>query len=127
MITVKNHGDFKKTFNFFEKKRKVISMRALEEIGEAGVAALVKATPKDSGETASAWSYEIQLNGKYDGRVIFTNNEYDEGLKCPVVVILQYGHGCSNGSYVQGIDFINPALAPIFNDMIDKTWEEIIK
>lgn len=96
----------------------------LERYGRAGVNALVAATPVDSGKTADSWDYEI--TGK-NGRIVitWTNSNRTEGIDVPIAIILQYGHATGNGGYVQGIDYINPALRPLFDEIARKAWEEV--
>ena len=122
MVRFKQHGDFKKVTRWLERVKEFIHMGLLDKYGRAGVAALSAATPKDSGETASSWSYEIQ-NG--DGRAVieFHNSNINQGV--PIAIILQYGHGTGTGGYVEGIDYINPALKPIFDKLTDEAIEEV--
>lgn len=125
MISVRQKGDFEKTFGFFKKGMKVFDIIKLEKWGRAGVSALKQATPKDTGATAEAWDYKVNRYGPYGATLTFYNSEYDEGLKCPVVIVLQYGHACSNGTYIKGLDFINPALTPIFMEMAEEMWRDL--
>jgi hypothetical protein len=90
-------------------------MKVLDHFGRQGVAALASATPVDTGETASSWDYEVKL-GNTTGELIFTNSHVHRGLN--IAIILQYGHGTGTGGYVQGIDYINPALRPVFEDLL---------
>lgn len=115
-------GDFKKTEKFLEGA-KVINLRGLlKRYGEAGVRALAAATPKDTGELASSWGYEIQMD-RTSARVIWTNSKIVDGI--PIAIILQYGHGTGNGGYVEGRDYINPALQGIFDQLADAAWKEV--
>jgi len=96
----------------------------VEAIAEEGVQRLAAATPQDSGATASAWSYEIvEEGGKHT--IWFTNSSVNEGFN--IAVGLQYGHGTNGGGWVGGIDYINPALKPIFDKMADQVWKEVAK
>ena len=124
MIRVKHKGDFSKTTLFFEDVLKRKYLRKLQQFGEAGVKALSEATPKDSGKTAASWSYEI---GQERGRttIRWTNSNVNDGVN--IAIILQYGHGTRNGGYVQGRDYINPAIAPIFDQIANEAWNEIIR
>lgn len=90
-------------------------MKVLDQFGRQGVAALASATPVDTGETASSWDYEVKM-GNTTGELIFTNSHIHRGLN--IAIILQYGHGTGTGGYVQGIDYINPALRPVFEDLL---------
>ena len=95
----------------------------LETYGRAGVTALASATPVDSGETAAAWGYEIvQTSGGYS--IFWTNSHINKGVN--IAVILQYGHGTGTGGYVKGIDYINPALRPVFEQLADAAWREVM-
>lgn len=94
----------------------------LERFGQAGVAALSAATPVKSGETANAWFYEvIQERGSWS--IVWGNNHVDDGRQ--IAVLIQYGHGTGTGGYVQGQDYINPALAPIFDQMAAEGWKVV--
>ena len=87
------------------------------------VDALASATPKDTGLTASSWGYEIQHNGERSS-IIFTNSNTNKG--CNIAILLQYGHGTRNGGYVQGRDYINPAIQPIFDQIASDAWKEVL-
>ena len=94
----------------------------LDKYGKAGVEALEKATPKDTGTTAKSWRYVIvKEEGRY--RIEFHNDNISDWAN--VAILIQYGHGTRNGGYVEGIDYINPALAPVFNDLASQAWEEV--
>lgn len=122
MISFRNKGDFSKTEKFLKKSLGKNYLGILEKYGKMGVAALASATPVDSGETAASWDYEIiQNEGKIS--VIWKNYHVEKGIN--IAVILQYGHGTRNGGYVEGIDYINPALRPIFNDLANAAWKEV--
>lgn len=122
MIRIKHKGDFWNTERFFAQAQKATPRQILERYGQAGVTALASATPVESGETAAAWSYEIVENS--DGYSIFWNNSnINKGVN--IAVILQYGHGTGTGGYVEGIDYINPALRPIFDQLADEAWREV--
>lgn len=115
-------------FNGFERLcNRLLNMdylNILEKYGQIGVRALQRATPVDSGKTASSWSYEIQ-NKKDEVTLTWTNSNVNDG--CNVAILLQYGHGTKNGAYVQGIDYINPALKPIFDNIAESVWKEALK
>lgn len=122
MIRIKQSGDFSKTERFLKKAQKMDFYKSLDKYARAGVAALASATPIDSGRTASSWDYEIV---KEKGRVsiYWTNSNINKGV--PIAVILQYGHGTNGGGYVQGRDYINPAIQPIFDQIADAAWKEV--
>lgn len=122
MIQFVHHGDFSKTTNFLKRAMKP-DLRFLDRYGEEGVRALSSATPIDSGKTASSWSYQIRKDG--GSTVIeWINSNVNDGVN--IAVILQYGHGTRNGGWVQGVDYINPALRPIFDRIADEAWKEVI-
>lgn len=95
----------------------------LSRYGQQGVAALAAATPKDSGETAAAWYYEV-IQDSTSWSIVWGNRHVDEGR--PIAVLLQHGHGTGTGGYVPGQDYINPALRPIFNKMAEEGWKAVI-
>lgn len=122
MIVLKNKGDFSKTTNFLKRITKLDYKSILSKYGKMGVDALAKATPVDTGLTASSWSYEIvEDNG--GATIYWKNSNIVKGV--PIAVILQYGHGTGTGGYVEGIDYINPALRSIFEGIADGAWKEV--
>lgn len=122
MISFTQHGDFKKLSKYFERIREKIKLGVLDKYGKAGVTALANATPKDSGLTASSWSYEIvRQNGTVS--LNFLNSNIHEGV--PIAIILQYGHGTGTGGWVMGRDYINPAIQPLFDKLASDAWKEI--
>lgn len=122
-VKIFHKGDFKKTEKFLKGALTFNLKPLLRRYGEAGVRALYAATPKDTGELASSWGYEIEID-RTSARVIWTNSKIVDGV--PIAIILQYGHGTGGGGYVQGRDYINPALKPIFDEMATTAWEELI-
>lgn len=118
----RHKGDFSKTEKFFNSLLKLDYLNVLERYGQAGVAALASATPKDSGLTAASWDYEITHNGKKT-TIAFTNSNISNGVN--IAIILQYGHGTRNGGYVAGRDYINPAIQPIFDKIANEAWREV--
>lgn len=124
MISFRQKGDFSKLTRFLEKAKEVFKIGDLDKYGREGVAALASATPVDTGLTASSWSYEI-IHSNGSVRIIWKNSNIQNGV--PIAIILQYGHATRNGGYVQGIDYINPALQPIFKKIADDAWKEVTK
>lgn len=124
MITVRQKGDFSKTEKYLMKLKKPIRRAILDKYGQVGVAALASATPKDSGETANAWSYEI-IQNKSNSKIEFKNSHVNKGV--PIAIILQYGHGTGTGGWVEGRDYINPAIQPIFDAMAKEVWREVTR
>lgn len=124
MITFKEKGNFSKLNTYLEKIKESIKIGNLDKYGRDGVAALSSATPKETGKTASSWYYEIKReNGSVS--INFNNTNINKGV--PIAIILQMGHATRNGGWVEGIDFINPALKPIFEQLANEAWEEVTK
>lgn len=121
-VKIFKKGDFKKTEKFLEGARVLNIRPLLRRYGEAGVHALQASTPRDTGELASSWGYEIQTDHG-TARVIWTNSKIVDGV--PIAIILQYGHGTGNGGYVEGRDYINPALQNIFDQLANAAWKEV--
>lgn len=124
MITFRQKGDFSKLNRYFERVKEVVNMGDLDKYGREGVAALASATPVDTGLTASSWSYKIVRN-RDQVRLEFHNSNIQNGV--PIAVILQYGHGTGTGGWVEGRDYINPAVRPLFDKIADEAWKEVTK
>lgn len=124
MITIKSRGSFRKTRSFLKRLTEFDYMRILVKYAEQGVQALRDATPIDSGKTAASWGYRItEKDGSYT--LSFINSNIVDGV--PIAVILQYGHATGNGGYVQGRDYINPAIRPIFDRIAKEAWKEVTR
>lgn len=124
MIKVRHKGDFTKTTNFFKEIKKPINIKTLEKYGKEGVSALASATPIESGLTANSWYYEIeQTNGTI--KINFSNSNIQNGV--PIAIILQFGHGTGTGGWVEGKDYINPTIQPIFDKITNDAWKEVTK
>lgn len=122
VISFKYKGDDGKTSKWLEKLKRIDFLRRLDQYAVLGVQALASATPVDTGETAMSWWYEIEITN--DGATItWTNSHVENGVN--IAVILQYGHGTRNGGYVQGIDYINPAMRPVFDSIAEAAWKEV--
>lgn len=115
-------GSFNKTEQFLKKANKASKTIDLTKYGEKGVAALQAATPTRTGKTASSWYYKIEKSGSTI-TLSFLNSNVNQGV--PIAIILQYGHGTNNGGWVQGRDYINPALRPVFDEMAEAIWKEV--
>lgn len=115
-------GSFNKTERFLKKAHGASKTIDLTKYGEKGVAALQAATPTRTGVTASSWYYKIEKSGSRI-TLSFFNSNVNQGV--PIAVILQYGHGTNNGGWVQGRDYINPALRPVFDEMVQAIWKEV--
>lgn len=124
MIKIKQTGNFNNTEKFFRGAITSDYVKILEQYGREGVNALASATPIDTGETSKSWDFEIR---RYSGGASITwiNTNVVNGV--PIAIILQYGHGTQNGGYIQGQDYINPALKPIFDKMANEAWKEVTK
>lgn len=124
MITFRQKGDFSKTSRFLQRAKSAVRISDLNKYGEEGVAALASATPIDSGETANSWHYKIEQT-KGSLSITFYNSNIQNGV--PIAIILQYGHGTRNGGWVEGRDYINPAIQPVFDNITNKVWREVTK
>lgn len=122
MISFVHKGNFNNTEKFFKKVKKLNIEQILKAYGEIGVQALAEATPVGSGATASAWAYEIH-GGSGQSSIVWTNNHTNKGVN--IAVILNYGHGTGTGGYVQGRDYIVPAIRPVFDYIADAAWKEV--
>ena len=124
MIKINQSGNFEHIEKLIKQIFEGDFRTKLERYGRAGVNALAAATPVDSGKTADSWDYEI-TEGKGSVTITWTNSNKAEGTDVPIAILLQYGHATGNGGYVRGIDYINPALRPLFDEMARKAWEEV--
>lgn len=124
MINFRQKGDFSKLTHFLEKAKEIVKLGDLDHYGREGVQALSSATPVESGLTASSWYYTIE-HGRDSASISFHNSNINKGV--PIAIILQYGHGTRNGGWVEGRDYINPAIQPVFDKIADDAWKEVIK
>lgn len=122
MIRFKHSGDFKHTEAFFKNATRQSPENILQKYGQAGVEALAAATPKDTGTTAASWSYEIVAT-RSGYSIYWSNSNENRGVN--IALILQYGHGTGTGGYVNGVDYINPAIRPIFDEIANAAWKEV--
>ena len=122
MITFKQEGDFKKTEKFLSKAQNLRVMALLQRAGTEGVAALAASTPVASGETANSWSYNISKSN-WGWTVTWSNSHVNNGAK--IAILIQYGHGTGTGGYVPPIDYVNPAIKPIFDRVTEAIWKEV--
>lgn len=122
MISFRQKGDFKKLTGYLERVKEVFNIGILDKYGEEGVEALRSATPKDTGLTSESWQYKIS-RGNGSITISFENTNFQNGV--PIAIILQYGHATRFGGYVQGVNYINPALRPIFERIAEGAWEEV--
>jgi hypothetical protein len=122
-VSFSHKGDFKKTDVFLDKMSKGDLFRHLNGLAEKGVAALAAATPTDSGETAASWYCEVKVGRRFTS-ISWRNRHTDGGF--PVAIMLQYGHATGTGGWVQGRDYINPTIKPIFDQIADEAWKLVI-
>lgn len=124
MIDIKQKGDFKNLLSFLKDSQHQPNLDLLRQYGEEGVNLLREATPKDSGKTAESWYYKIEQNNGSTSLSFYNSNE-NNGVV--IAILLQYGHATGTGGYVEGIDYINPAVQPLFNELAEKVWKEVKK
>lgn len=122
MITFRQKGDFSKFNRYLERLKEAVKLGDLNKYGRQGVQALSSATPIESGETANSWYYKINRT-KESVAITFHNSNIQNGV--PIAIILQYGHGTGTGGYVEGKDYINPAIQPIFDKIAEDAWKEV--
>lgn len=124
MISFRQKGDFSKLTRYLEKVKESAKIGVLDKYGREGVAALSSATPVKTGKTANSWYYEIERqNGSVS--LVFKNSNINFGV--PIAIVLQYGHGTGTGGWVEGRDYINPAIQPIFDEIANAAWKEVTK
>lgn len=123
MITIEHKGDFSKVTKFLERAKKNSRITVLDKYAQEGVNALMSATPVDTGKTANSWYYEIEkTNG--GAKINFCNSHTNKGVN--IAIILQYGHGTGTGGWVEGRDYINPAIQPVFDKIAESAWREVV-
>ena len=124
MISFRHKGDFSKLTRYLERAKNAVRLGTLDKYGEEGVAALMSVTPMESGKTASSWYYKVENSGG-TATIAFFNSNIQNGV--PIAIILQYGHGTGTGGWVQGRDYINPAIQPLFDKIANEAWREVTK
>ena len=122
-VGFRQKGSFDNSFKFLTNAVDVIKDMNLDKYGREGVAALASATPKDTGLASNSWYYEIKRN-RESIIIQYCNSDIENGV--PIAIILQYGHATKNGGWVEGRDYINPAIRPIFDEIAENAWREII-
>ena len=123
----KHTGNFSRTMKFLNHILRKDYMNLLNKYGHEGVLRLIEYTPKDTGTTALSWNYEIEEDKKAGTITLrFTNSNIVDDW-CNIAIILQYGHATRNGSWVEGVDYINPALKPIFDQLANDVWLEVVE
>lgn len=124
MIRVRQKGKFAKATRYLSRVKDAVGSIDWDAFGKEGVAALASATPVESGTTANSWYYEI-VRTKTRVKISFLNSNIQNGV--PIAIVLQYGHSTRNGGWVEGRDYINPAIQPIFDKIAEKGWREVTK
>lgn len=124
MIGFRQKGDFSKATKYFERLKQASRLKILERYGQEGVNALSSATPVDSGLTAASWYYKLEVKDTY-AAIMFCNSNVNKGVN--IAIILQYGHGTGTGGWVEGRDYINPAIQPIFDSIVERAWGEVTR
>jgi len=124
MISFRQQGDLSKVTGWLERIKEIPKASLLDKYGKAGVAALASATPTRTGKTAASWNYKIEHGGG-TAKISFYNSNVNKGVN--IAIILQYGHGTGTGGYVQGRDYINPAIRPVFDQLVEEAWAEITR
>lgn len=124
MISFRQKGDFSKLTRYLERAKEAAKIGILDKYGKEGVAALASATPTETGKTANSWYYEVK-NQNGSAKITFNNSNINKGV--PIAIILQYGHGTGTGGWVQGRDYINPAVQPLFDRIAEEAWKEVTK
>ena len=124
MISFRQRGDFSKLTRYLERAKEAAKIGILDKYGKEGVAALASATPTETGKTANSWYYEVE-NQNGSAKITFNNSNINKGV--PIAIILQYGHGTGTGGWVQGRDYINPAVQPLFDRIAEEAWKEVTK
>jgi len=124
MISIIQNGNFSRSFKWLKNLRKTTRLTWLDAYGAAGVDALSKATPVDTGKTASSWSYEIKRENSITSISWSNSNRTEDGT--PIAILIQYGHGTGPGVYIPGKDFINPAIRPILEQIQKEITEKVV-
>ena len=124
MISFRQKGDFSRLSRYLERAKEAVKLGDLDRYGREGVSALASATPVDTGLTANSWYYEIKRE-KGVVKISFNNSNIQNGV--PIAIILQYGHGTRNGGWVEGRDYINPAIQPVFDKIANDAWREVTR
>ena len=122
MISFESTGSFNKTESFLKTVSKLDISKVLNSMGRRGVDALASATPLESGLAATSWGYFVEASSK-SASITWTNSDVENGF--PVAIMLQYGYATGTGGYVQGRDYINPAIKPIFDEILNTVWKAV--
>ena len=124
MIRFEQKGNFSKLDRYFRRINKTVNNLDLDRFGEKGVEALSSATPVKTGLASKSWYYKI-IKTKDSASILFCNSDIENGV--PIAIILQYGHATKNGGWVEGRDYINPSIQPIFDELAKNAWREVTR
>lgn len=122
MLKIRSNSNFKKTRKYLVSRKERLRIECAEKYAERGLEALRKNTPKDTSLTSQSWSYEV-LRSRDRVQIIYSNSNVNDGAN--IAILLQLGHGTGTGGYVRGVDYINPAIQPVFKDLADEAWREM--
>ena len=122
MIVIKKTGDYRRANSYLERLLEIVHLGILDKYGSKGVAALQAATPKETGRTANSWYYEISHTTS-SASITWFNSNNNQGYN--IAILIQYGHGTGTGAYIQGIDYVNPAMKDVFEQIANDVCEEI--
>lgn len=122
-VKVSHRGSFNKIDNFLKNALNISNSALFNRIGKAGVDALAANTPKDSGLTADSWYYEV-VRTDTSVEIVWKNRNQNKGI--PIAILIQYGHGTRTGGYVEGFDYINPAMQVVFEKLVEELWREVL-
>lgn len=121
-IIIESKGEWKNTRKFLKFIQTWEVKHILEKYAEEGLRSLTDATPSESGKTAECWDYEVEASAS-SGAIHWTNTNINDGVN--IALIIQYGHGLRQGGYVEGTDYINPAIKPVFEALAEEAWKEV--
>lgn len=124
MVSFTVQGDFNKTETFLKRMKSKRMFNVFQRYGQEGVTALSNATPKKTGKTSKLWNYKVNITSQF-ASIIWSNSNRNKGV--PIALMIQYGHGLPNGGYIKGIDYINPAMKPVFDKILNDVWKEVTR
>lgn len=123
-VTFSQKGDFSKTNSMLQRMLENVDLSILDKYGRKGIQLLESATPIDTGVTAASWYYTIE-HDKNQATLTFNNSNVVRGMS--IALLIQYGHATRTGGWVEGLDYINPALQPLFEELANEAWKEVTK
>lgn len=123
MVSIKHRGSFSKTTKFLTHAKSNTIYQIMRKYGELGVSRLESMTPVDTADTAHSWSYKLKV-GERSAKITWSNSNFNDGAQ--IAILIQYGHTTKNGGWIEGRDYINPALRPVFDQMANEVWKEVV-